>query len=503
MNYDGGGMGCWMELNSMKDSLMRRIERYASLTIPRICLPEGFDLLNTDQTHDYQSAGAQCVNNLTNKIMLALFRPSAPFFRVQLDREMRKALADKGLDEDAMAPALALMERDAAKELDARAQRPKLYQAVRHIIVAGNVLLCLHKEGMRVLGLHYFCVKRDQLGRVMTLVIKECIKFNELEQKVQASLAGRYHKDTKVEHYKLITRNEKGDYELRQFVNGDDLGADFQSKWPEDRLPYRVITWDLADEADYGTGLVEEYAGDLEALSTLSEAVVDGAVLGCEYRWLIKPTGQTSVEDFKGSENGDALPGNPEDIAPTQGGNPTAITVASNVLEKYERRVASGFLMFSGVTRNAERVTAEEVRLTANELETAYGGVYSSLGNMLQGPVAYWLLDANGTSIEGTNLKIVVLTGLDALSRNSDLENLRLALQDMAEIENLPEGFKIRVNWDAVADYVGQGRGVNLRKFLLSEKELQAKAAQGTQQRVQEASATAAGEAAAQGAIQQ
>jgi hypothetical protein len=499
MNAAGTAHACWSDLTSSKDGLMRRVERYASLTIPKICLPEGFDLITTDQTHDYQSAGAQAVNHLTNKIMLALFRPSAPFFRVQVDQTMKAELQAAKMDEAALAPALAQMERDASRELDARAQRPKLYQVIKHLIVAGNVLLCLHKDGMRVMGLRYFCVKRDQLGRVIKLVIMEHIKFDELEKDAQAILAGQHSPDTKVNHYKLITRNDAGDYEMRQSVNTTDLGPKFQSKWPEDKLPYRVLAWDLADEADYGTGLVEEYAGDLEALSVLSEAVVDGAILGCEYRWMIKGTGATSAKDFSESSNGDALPGDPDDVAAVQGGNPQAITVAQSVLEKYERRIAGGFLMFSAVTRNAERVTAEEVRLTANELETAYGGVYSGLGNTLQGPVAHWLLDANGTSINGTHFKIIVITGLDALSRNSDLENLRLALQDMAEIEQLPEGFKLRVNWNAVADYVGQGRGIDLRKFLLSDEQVQAKIEQAQQARVQEASATAAGQAVAKG----
>jgi hypothetical protein len=219
--------------------------------------------------------------------------------------------------------------------------------------------------------------------------------------------------------------------------------------------------------------LVEEYCGDLEAMSVLSESVVDGAVLGSEYRWLVNPTGVTSADDLNKSRNGDALPGVPADIGPTQGGNPQAIEVANRVLEKFERRVAQGFLLMSGVTRDAERVTAEEVRQTAMELETSFGGVYSTLAQLIQKPIALWLLQKTGRSIAGTDLQVAVITGLDALSRNGDLENLRAALADLANTMNVPPQLQARLKWDPLVAFVGDGRGVDLRPFVMSEKEYQ------------------------------
>lgn len=494
---------CWVLLDSKKTGLVRRCERYASLTIPKLCLPEGFDLINTDQSHDYQSAGAQCANHLTNKIMLSLFRPSAPFFKLELSPEMRKELMDNGQTEEDLSVLLGELERQGAKELDIRAQRPKLYQVVRHLIVTGNVLLVLGKDSMRVMGIRYYCVKRDAEGRVMTLIIRERLLFDELDSKAQQAVAGRYSPDTTVDHYRLIERQENGSYKMTQHINSEQLPDEFNSQWPEDRMPYRVLTWDLADEADYGTGLVEDYIGDLEALSTLSESNVDGAVMAQEYRWLINPTGLTSVDDLNKSVNGDALAGRPEDIDVVSAGNQNAIVAGQAALEKYERRIASAFLLMSGVTRDAERVTAEEVRRVANELETAYGGVYSALGTTLQGPVAHWLLEAAKTSVRGTKLRIVVLTGLDALSRNSDLEALRLALADLAQIEMLPEGLKARINYPVVVDFVGNGRGLTLKKFLITEEQYQENLRAAQQARVQEASATMAGKAATQETLEQ
>lgn len=497
MDYATAGQ-CWTELNGMKTSLMLRIERYAGLTIPKICLPVGFNTLATDQTHDYQSAGAQGTNHLTNKIMLALFAPSRPFFRISAGPDTQNELADAGLTVDKIAPVLAKMERDATTLLDERGQRPKLYACVRHLIIAGNVLLILGDTDMRVMGLRHFCVKRDNKGSLHTLIIKEHLKFDELDPAVQESVGGGsagYLDDTKVSFYRHITRNAVGDYEMSQWVNETRLPPAFDGKWPADQLPYRVLTWDLGDDDDYATGLIEEYAGDLEAMSVLSEAVVDGAVLGTEYRWLINPTGVTTVDDIANSENGDAIPGVPADVAPSQGGNPDAVRTANEVLEKYERRVGLGFLMQSAVQRNAERVTAEEVRATAQELETAFGGVYSALAQLIQRPIAYWLLKTAGTNVMGTDLKVSVITGLDALSRNGDLENLRQALQDLGNTMNLPPQLLGRIKFEPLAQFVGDGRGIDLRPYLMSDKEYSAALAAQQQQRVQEAGGTAAAEA--------
>ncbi len=492
----------WQALSGIKESLVLRCERYASLTISKICLPDGFDELSTDQTHDYQSIGAQATNGLTNKIMLALFAPSRPFFRADAGEKTQKALMQNGMTEQDIQRTLGAIERKAVKSLDAKGQRPKLYQLIKHLIVTGNALLILGKDGMRVIGIKHYCVKRCADGKVHTIIIREEVKFDELEQAAQEAVTAKYSPDSKVEHYRWIVLNhDTGDYEMTQRVGSDRLPAQFDGKWPEDKLPYRVLTWDLADESDYGTGLVEEYSGDLEALSVLSEAVVNGSVLGSEFRWLLDPTSMASVEDVRDSENGDVLPGKKDDLSMAQGGNPSAIATANQVMERYERRVSYGFLLNIGMTRDAERVTAEEIRMTANELETAFGGTYSVIANNIQKPVALWLLEDIGVP-KGFDIELSIITGLDALSRNADLENLALALGDLAKIALLPPELQGRIKYKPIADYIGNGRGIDLASFLKTEEEYAEFVQQQAAARVQESNAVEAGAATAQATAQ-
>lgn len=493
----------WTASDSLRRGLISRVERYAALTIPKVLLPTGYNSDATDESHDYQSLGAQAVNHISNKLMLAMFAPSRPFAKLMPGPRAKKQAELMKLTETQLESILANGEREAIRELDSRGQRPKLFQVMRHLVVAGNVLLNLEQRGMRVIGLKNYVVKRNIWGEVLHICIKEDVKFDELDSDIIKLYRSQYQDDHKVSFYKWIKRTESGSYTMTQWVDEKLLPKEYNGRWPAEALPYQAITWDIADEADYGTGLVEEYIGDFEAISVLSEATVDGSVLGTELRWLVNPTGQTSVDDLNNSENGDAIPGIPGDIAPTSGDNYKAVEVATATLDRYERRIGRGFLMGSAVIRDAERVTQEEVRLTAQELETAYGGVYSTLAGSLQKPVARWLFKSVKLDLKGADLDVTIVTGLDALSRNGDLENFRAAMGDMASIASVPPELAARIKWTDVASFVGQGRNIDLSRFVMGEEEFSQKQAAAQQQQAETQVATDVGTAAGQAAVQQ
>lgn len=491
----------WSRLDGQRTGLMGRVERYAALTIPKVCLPSGFNTESSHQSHDYQSLGAQAVNHVVNKLMIAMFAPSRPFFKVQEGRATKQQAADAGISEIQLGEILAKMERDSVKALDGKGQRPKLYQVNRHLVVTGNCLLVTDKDRLRVMGLRYYCVKRTHDGDIHTLVIRENLRFDELDPKIKAQLRRLYHDDTMVSHYKLIVRTDTG-FSMTQAIDSNELGASWAAKWTKEKMPYHALTWDLADESNYGTGLVEDYAGDFESLSVLSESIVTGAVVGTEFRWVANPNGMTSVDDMRDSVNGDVIAGSAKDVGTIAPPVAEGVKIAQVIQQDYVQRISRGFLMGSAVTRQAERVTAEEVRLTAMELEASFGGVYSALAPSLQTPLARWLLTTSGTSIAGTDLDVAIITGLDALSRNGDLENLRLALGDLASVAQAPEQLLSRIKWQELATFIGTGRGVDLAKFLMSDDEFkQVQQAAQSQQAAGEI-ATAGGVAQAEAAAQ-
>lgn len=489
----------WTELHGIRQGFITRCEGFSSLTIRKLCLPEGYDQYSSDLQHDWQSVGAQAVNHLSNKLMLALFAPSRPFFRLDPARDILQQMTEAGANIAELTEALAVAEADAVRELDQSGSRPKLYEILKHLIVTGNCLLCLDEDGMRVIGIKHYCVKRNAAGKVMEILLRECVRFDELDYEVQNELfVMRYQPDTKVDMFKWIRLQPNGKYTLDTFVGNHKLSSKYSGGWPADRCPYRALTWDLADDSDYGSGLVEDYAGDFQALSAMSQAQVESAILASEFRWLVNPAGQTKAEDMVNSRNGAAMPGVKGDITLVQSDSANNLTVIQNVASEYIQRIGRGFLLASAVTRNAERVTAVEMRMQAEELETSLGGAYSRLAVDMQKPICLWLLRRVKLQFNDKQLTPVIVTGLDALSRNGDLENIKLFLADLAAISQLPPALQGLLRMRALAQMLASARGVKSSDILKTDEELAQEQDAARQQAIADQAASAGVQVAAQ-----
>ncbi len=431
--------------------------------------------------------------------MLAQFAPSRPFFRLDPSKEMARKLGELRISESEIANMLAQGEKAAVKLLDSKALRPKLYETIKHLIITGNVLLDLSDDTLRVLGIKKYVVRRSLSGKVLEILIADRVVFDELDPAVQEATRSRHMSDKEVTLFKWIKRDARGDYHLTQWVDTDQLPKAFNGKWPEDKLPFRVLTWDLADGQHYGTGLVEDYARDFSGLSTLSLAQVQGAILCSQFRWLVNPAGMTRPEDFEQSENGAAIPGVEGDITLVTSGKSADLQITMNMAAEYINRIGRGFLLGANQIRQAERVTAEEIRLIVDELETALGGAYSRMAVDLQTPLAHWLLASVSINTHGAGFEPTVITGLDALSRNGDLENLKLFLGDLGALATLPPELLATLELDVISTDLATARGIPGNKYVKSpEKRAQEQRAAQEQQAQAAAAQTALDVAAKQ-----
>lgn len=486
-------LGEWQKLTGLRRGFINRCEKYAGFTLPRLCTEDNYKQDNDELAHDWQSVGAQAVNHIVNKLVLALFAPSRPFFRLEAKPDWKKKAVAQGIPEADIDEALAKGEQEAIKELDRRGTvRPKLYQTLSNLVVLGNALVYLPRkkeDELRVFGVKSYCVRRTAAGKVKTILIREKVMYDELEQKVQDYLVAQKTKcnpETEVEFFQWIERQRDGKYRMSQWVDTKRLPSEFDGYWPEDKLPYRALTWQISDEADYGTGLVEDYSGDFAALSALSESQIKGAILSSEFRWLVNPGGVTKPEDLEESENGAALPGLEGDVSLIANSKPGDLQVVQAIAGDYIQRIGRGFLMNSAVTRDAERVTAEEIRQQANELETSLGGTYSRIAVDFQGPVADWLLQAVSLDLSKTQIERTIVTGLDALSRSGDLDAMRSALGDVAQIGSLPPQITGPLKLDVIYSTIFHGHGLPATKFVKSTQEQQAEQAQAQEQAQQQ-----------------
>ena len=462
------------KLDGKRNGIMNRLERYASWTIPKLFPKKNRDQDTEPLTHGFQSLGAQAVNHLANKLMMTLFAPSRPFFRLEANRKGKAVMAEQNVDMKQVQTALAKLEQEASLELDKRAIRSRLYDLLKMLIVLGNALLIFDKETVRVLNLRNYAVKRDRQGAVSELIIRERIHKSAVKAPAYAYAKSnpefKPDEEGNLWEYKWVKWNGTK-YEESVWLDNVRLPENFSSTFTKEKLPYRAVTWDLAAGDDYGTGLVEDYEGDFQALSMLSESAIHAAILASEFRWLVNPAGQTSVEDFTASPNGAAIPGQKGDIELITAGVDGVMQTNLNIQQVYINRIGAGFLLQTAVTRQAERVTAEEIRMVAEELEGGLGGGYSRIAVDVQVPVAYWVMALIDKDISGSDIEPVIITGLAALSRTGDRDRLLGFGQDISGVLSLPPQILDRLKLGAWIADLAAARGLDPATYVLTDEE--------------------------------
>ena len=190
------------------------------------------------------------------------------------------------------------------------------------------------------------------------------------------------------------------------------------------------------DGEQYGRGRVEEVLGDLKSLEGLSQALGEGAAAASKVIFLVSPSSTTKPSVIAKAGNGAIVQGRAEDVQVVQVGKTADFSTAANMAQTIERRLLEAFLVMN--VRNAERVTAEEVRLTQLELEQQLGGIFSLLTTSFLIPY----LDRTLLVLQRTNelpklpkeiIRPSIVAGVNALGRGQDREALTMFMGTIAQ----------------------------------------------------------------------
>ena len=491
--------GEFHKMSAMRESVLTRAERYAGWTMPTI-FPDSQMTTDEEFQNDFQSVGAQAVNNLSNKIMMALFQPSRPFFRLTLTDEQKEEVLSEnaGLDTADIQEALAASERGSMRELEKINARVTMTDCILQLIITGNTLMYMPEDsGMQSYSLRDYVIERDLRGNVVKLIIQETKAVSALSDEL-ANIAAEQNilEDAEVTIFTGIQRVGKDHFVVWQEL--EDLCSCHikVGHYTKDELPWLPLTWSLARNKDYGTGLVEMYAGDFHTLSTLAEAILDYTVIITDVKILVDPTGMTDVKKINEAASGEYVHGREEDLFVHTANVQAASDFLLNQFQAVERRIAAAFLLNNSVTRDAERVTAEEIRMQAQELEGSYGGVYSRLATDMQLPLAKRLIKKFNPILK--DVEPVIVTGLDSLSRNSELDRTRAFFTDLVSLSDVPEEVALRIDYGKLIAMLGAGHGITYGDLLKSEDDVKAAQEQQAQQEAQAAGQMAQAEAQAQ-----
>lgn len=496
-----------------REPYIDRAENCARFTIPRL-FPRDGDNETTNFVTPYNSVGARGLNNLASKLLLTLMPPSQPFFRLGLDQESSMKLDALGDSQvkDSIEYGLALMENSMMKYMEAMSLRPTLSEALRQLIVAGNALLFLPPKegGIKCYSLRDFVVQRDGVGNIIQIVAKDTLSRASLPKDVLALLddmpTGDFLSDVSktVEIYTHTYRDNKR-WRSYQEIDGKKIPNSDQS-YPLDKLPWIPIRYTKVDGESYGRSFIEDYLGDLVTLEKLTQSINDLSMISAKVLFLVSPSCQTSIKALEKAKNGSFVRGRLEDVVPMQINKTSDLQVTMSTAGTIEQRLGFAFLLNSSVQRPQERVTAEEIRYVAGELEDTLGGVYSLLSNELQLPLVRCIfnqMQSNGSLPElpnlGVDIEPTIITGVDALGRGHDLANLTQAMQLLA---NFPEVMQ-SVNQSNLALRVFTAAHIDTTGLIKTPEELEAERQRMMQQYQQQVATDTAGQVAVEEARQQ
>lgn len=454
----------YTRLESDRFMSLERARNCAALTLPGL-LPPIYATENTELPTPYQSVGARGVNNLSSKLLMALFPPGMPCFRLKI----REAVAQQlGQSLSQIQASLGGVERTVNDAMEQGHTRPLMAEVLKHLIVAGNALMHVpDRKDMRMFRMDQYVIARDNMGRPLRCVVYETTVVESLKDDVAATCkVDKTDPYAKVDIYTMVDwdyDNTAGRECSWQEINDIEVPGTRTDR-PLDKSEWLPLRWISVPNKNYGRGHCEEYLGDLRSLEGLNEAIVQFSQAAAKIILLVHPNSTTSVADINNAESGDAVVGSKADIDMLQLEKQADFQVADAVASRLEQRLSYAFLLTAGTTRNAERVTAEEIRANAQELEDALGGVYTVLAQELQLPLIRRLMASMMQSKEipalpKRALDPVIVTGFEALGRNHEMNRIRSLFSDLSQTFG-PQILAQRVNFNEVAKRFATGYGV-------------------------------------------
>jgi hypothetical protein len=479
-NEQGRAAALYSKLESDRLPFLTRARECSKYTLPTLIPPAGHSNATKYYT-PFQGVGARGVNNLASKLLLALLPPNSPFFRLQIDdftleqltkQEGMRAQVEEGLNK---------IERAVQSEIEAGAIRVSAFEGMKHLLVGGNSLLYTPDEGgMRVFPLEKYVVRRDPMGHVLDIVVKESVAPSTLPEDVQAML-GYKGDEEKTEADKndktcdLFTHvyRAEGKWEVYQEIKGQMVDKSFGT-YPLDKTPWIPVRFTKIDGENYGRGYVEEYLGDIKSLEGLSQAIVEGSAAAAKVLFLVNPNGTTSQQTLAEADNGAIVEGTEQDVTVLQLQKFNDFRVALETINTINERLSYAFLLNSAVQRNGERVTAEEIRYMAGELEAALGGIYSILSQEMQLPLVNRIMFAMERKkkmpvLPKGTVKPVIVTGMEALGRGNDMNKLQAFFQAAGLVAQLP----MEINKDDALKRLGTSLGIDMKGLVKTPEQLQ------------------------------
>ncbi|ANS06230.1 hypothetical protein HOR19_gp37 [Phage MedPE-SWcel-C56] len=474
----------WEVMDGRKGETVTRCETYAMWTVPWVCPQDNED--GKTQSKGNVAIGSRLVNHLANRIVDVMFPTDTPFFTLPLSPAADRRLRSELPDENAYAKKLLefkkatlSVEQDAMRDLNMTAYRPQAVMAVINAIVAGNAIIHRQPDRKRVVyGIKDFCVTRNLKGDLTSVLLRDSKRFEDLgedEQRLVEEAKGRQKQDASVDIFTYYYLEHKTWHRV-QSVDEVVIESTRES-YSLEEFPCVDITWDLSRGETYARGLVEANSILFHNVNEVSAVILDIVGILSNIKFFVDPASSVDINELNNSDRGTYHLGREGDVTKPDFKHVTELEAMRTLVAEWERQLSQAFLLNAGTIRDAERVTAEEIRVLARELESAFGGIYSKLALNWQQREADFLVAGIEKRVPDLDLDlhdVIVSTGMESLSREGQLDALRLAIGDLQMLDAVPEDVRATIDKQAFSQFVFTNRGVNLAQFVLSKEQIQA-----------------------------
>ena len=471
-------------LTSYRNHFLNIAVECSELTLPYLIQRDETRPSHKNLRQPWQSVGSKAVVTLASKLMLALLPPQTTFFKLQIDDSKLGTELPAEIRSE-LDLSFAKMERMVMDSIAASGDRVAVHQAIKHLVVGGNALLYMGKDGIKHYPLNRYVVERDGNGNVIEIVTKELInkqllpkEFQELSKEQTGNES--IHNDVEIyTHVKLD--NNRWVWHQEAF---DKAIPNTDGKAPKDANPWLVLRFNSVDGENYGRGRVEEFLGDFKSLNALSQAMVEGSASAAKVVFVVSPSSMTKPQTIAQAGNGAIVQGRPEDIGVIQVGKTADFSTAMTMMQTLERRLLEAFLVMN--VRQSERTTAEEVRLTQLELEQQLGGLFSLLTVEFLVPYLnrkLLVLSRSGQLPKYPKdlVKPTIVAGINALGRGQDRESLTAFITTVSQTLG-PEALMKFINADEAIKRLAAAQGIDVLNLVKSMEDQQAEADAAAQQ---------------------
>lgn len=450
----------WKAGIEQRAGALARARKVAAVTVPHLAPPSGH-IKGNDLPDPFQSLGARGVNSLSSKLLLTLFPPQAAFFTFDVDMaRVRAALGnDPNPDtlEDRVKAELQEREKTILAWLATSAWRPRAYELLRQGLVSGSpvVRLFTDRSPARVYSLEEVEVRRNARGELRRIITREKIMGSDLSPEAVASLPPTAPFDPDKEHALYTVVQLKGGKgpaweEWQELEDGLEVPFSRERYATEDDCPWIAPRFVAKAGVDYPPSFGEEVLGDLRSLEGLSQAIVEAATIAARTIFGVPPDAMVQPAQLHETPNGGYFAGRPDLIGAVHVDKQADMAVSAATRDSLRRDLELAFMLHTAIQRDAERVTAEEIRRLGQEIDDALGGALSVLADELQRPLVrkvHRLLVRNGTLEDTFDLDLRIVTGLEAVGRGQEFARLdawadfgrrTLGEQGFAESANAP-----------------------------------------------------------------